>query len=39
MTSTTAGFEQELSRPWRERAWRGVRGSAPIFVVLIALLV
>ena len=39
MTSTTARFEQDLALPWRQRAWRGVRGTAPIFVVLLGLLV
>jgi ribose transport system permease protein len=39
MTSTTARFEQELTISWQERLWRGVRGTAPIFVVLIGLLV
>ncbi len=38
-TSTTARFEQELTISWRERLWRGVRGTAPIFVVLLGLLV
>jgi len=38
-TSTTARFDQELTVPWRERVWRGVRGTAPIFVVLLGLLV
>lgn len=38
-TSTTARFEQELTVSWRERVWRGVRGTAPIFVVLLGLLV
>jgi ribose transport system permease protein len=35
----SARFEQELATPWQERAWRGLRGTAPIFLVLIALLV
>ncbi len=39
MTSTTAGFEQELALPWWERARRGARGAAPIFLVLLGLLV
>ena len=43
MTSTLAPrrrrFEQELTVSWRERVWRGVRGTAPIFVVLLVLLV
>lgn len=40
MTSTTtARFEQDEVTPWRERAWRRVRGTAPIFVVLLGLLV
>jgi ribose transport system permease protein len=38
-TSTTAHFEQELTVSWQERLWRGVRGTAPIFVVLLGLLV
>ena len=38
-TSTTARFEQELTISWQERLWRGARGTAPIFVVLIGLLV
>jgi ribose transport system permease protein len=38
-TSTTARFEQELTISWRERVLRGVRGTAPIFVVLLGLLV
>ena len=38
-TSTTARFEQELTISWRERVWRGVLGTAPIFVVLLGLLV
>jgi ribose transport system permease protein len=38
-SSTTARFEQELALPWQERAWRGVRGTAPIFLVLIGLLI
>jgi len=38
-TSTTARFEQDLTISWRERVWRGVRGTAPIFVVLLGLLV
>ena len=38
-TATTARFEQELTISWRERLWRGVRGTAPIFLVLIGLLV
>jgi ribose transport system permease protein len=38
-TSTTARFEQELTVSWQERIWRGVRGTAPIFVVLLGLLV
>ena len=38
-TSTTARFEQELTVSWQERVWRGVRGTAPIFVVLLGLLV
>ena len=38
-TLTTARFEQELTVSWRERVWRGVRGTAPIFVVLLGLLV
>jgi len=37
--STAAGFEQELTRPWRERAWRQTRGAAPIFAILLSLLV
>jgi ribose transport system permease protein len=39
MTSTTARFEQELSVSWQERILRGVRGTAPIFIVLLGLLV
>jgi ribose transport system permease protein len=39
MTSTTARFEQELTISWRERLRRGALGTAPIFVVLIGLLV
>jgi ribose transport system permease protein len=39
MTSTTARFEQELTVSWQERVWRGVRGTAPIFVVLLGLFV
>jgi ribose transport system permease protein len=39
MTSTTARFEQELSVSWQERVWRGLRGTAPIFIVLLGLLV
>ena len=38
-TSTTARFEQELTITWRERVWRGLRGTAPIFIVLLGLLV
>ena len=38
-TSTMAHFEQELTVSWQERLWRGVRGTAPIFVVLLGLLV
>jgi ribose transport system permease protein len=38
-TSTTARFEQELTVSRQERVWRGVRGTAPIFVVLLGLLV
>ena len=38
-TSTTARFEQELTTSWRERLWRGLRGTAPIFIVLLGLLV
>jgi len=38
-TSTTARFEQELTVSWQERVWRGVRRTAPIFVVLLGLLV
>jgi ribose transport system permease protein len=38
-TSTTARFEQELTISWRERVWRGLRGTAPIFIVLLGLLV
>jgi ribose transport system permease protein len=38
-TSTTARFEQELTVSRRERLWRGALGTAPIFVVLIGLLV
>jgi len=38
-TSTTARFEQELTISWRERVRRGVLGTAPIFVVLLGLLV
>jgi ribose transport system permease protein len=38
-TSTTARFEQELTVSWQERVWRGIRGTAPIFVVLLGLLV
>jgi ribose transport system permease protein len=38
-TSTTARFEQELTVSWQERVWRGVQGTAPIFVVLLGLLV
>jgi ribose transport system permease protein len=39
MTSTTARFEQDLTISWRERVLRGVRGTAPIFIVLLGLLV
>jgi ribose transport system permease protein len=39
MMSTTARFEQELTISWRERLWRGALGTAPIFVVLLGLLV
>ena len=39
MTSTTARFEQELAISWRERFRRGVLGTAPIFLVLLGLLV
>jgi ribose transport system permease protein len=39
MTSTTARFEQELAISWRERLRRGALGTAPIFVVLLGLLV
>jgi ribose transport system permease protein len=39
MTSTTARFEQELTISWRERLWRGALGTAPIFIVLLGLLV
>lgn len=39
MSSTAAGFEQELTQPWQQRVRRGLRGSAPIFVVLLGLLV
>ena len=38
-TSTTARFEQELTISWRERAWRAALGTAPIFIVLLGLLV
>jgi ribose transport system permease protein len=38
-TSTTARFEQELTITWRERVKRGLRGTAPIFIVLLGLLV
>jgi ribose transport system permease protein len=38
-TSTTARFEQELTISWRERVWRGALGTAPIFIVLLGLLV
>jgi ribose transport system permease protein len=38
-TSTTVRFEQELTVSWRERVWRGALGTAPIFVVLLGLLV
>jgi len=38
-TSTTARFEQELTISWRERVRRGVLGTAPIFFVLLGLLV
>ena len=38
-TSTTARFEQDLTISWRERVLRGVRGTAPIFIVLLGLLV
>jgi ribose transport system permease protein len=38
-TSTTARFEQELTISWRERVLRGARGTAPIFIVLLGLLV
>jgi ribose transport system permease protein len=38
-TSTTARFEQDLAISWRERVLRGVRGTAPIFIVLLGLLV
>jgi ribose transport system permease protein len=38
-TSTTARFEQELMVSWQQRVWRGVRGTAPIFIVLLGLLV
>jgi ribose transport system permease protein len=39
MTSTAARFEQELTISWRERLWRGALGTAPIFIVLLGLLV
>ncbi len=39
MTSTTARFEQELTISWRERIRRGALGTAPIFLVLLGLLV
>ncbi len=39
MTSTTARFEQELTISWRERVRRGALGTAPIFIVLLGLLV
>jgi ribose transport system permease protein len=39
MTSTTARFEQELAISWRDRLWRGALGTAPIFIVLLGLLV
>ena len=38
-TSTTAHFEQELTVSWQERLRRGVRGTAPIFVILLGLLI
>jgi ribose transport system permease protein len=38
-TSTSARFEQELTISWRERVWRGALGTAPIFIVLLGLLV
>jgi ribose transport system permease protein len=38
-TSTTARFEQELTISWRERVRRGALGTAPIFIVLLGLLV
>jgi ribose transport system permease protein len=38
-TPTAARFEQELAISWRERLWRGALGTAPIFVVLLGLLV
>jgi len=38
-TSTTARFEQELTISWQERVRRGVIGTAPIFIVLLGLLV
>ncbi|MDQ3227588.1 MAG: ABC transporter permease, partial [Chloroflexota bacterium] len=28
-----------MTRPWRERAWRQTRGAAPIFAILLSLLV
>jgi ribose transport system permease protein len=39
LKSTTARFEQELTISWQERLWRAVRGTAPIFLVLLGLLV
>jgi ribose transport system permease protein len=38
-TSTTARFEQELTVSWQERVRRGALGTAPIFIVLLGLLV
>jgi ribose transport system permease protein len=38
-TPATARFEQELALPWRERVWRSLRGTAPIFLVLLVLLI
>ena len=39
MSTTTATLRAGADRPWRERVWRGARGTAPIFVVLLGLLV
>jgi ribose transport system permease protein len=38
-TTPTALYAEELAVPWWERAGRGARGAAPIFLVLLGLLV